>query len=245
MPYSPLLLALSLTIVTAGFAGFGIFLFSFQKSSRFHSYSMRNWSLGFFLLTWIRIPTALALAGKPISSTIEGMVPFYIVASMALIAAHVLFFRGTVHLLTTNRFWINIFPPLVFVLFNALSLGLFTIFHTPVIVSVHLTSVFIFLNVLFLVVANIKLLRSAMTPKEKIGSWFVVIGWITFFIAHIYIVKVLSNYPTDSWFVALTAAPTIYIYAGFTAAHLLLLFGFILSHKHNVVNRHKPLEFLT
>ena len=244
MPHSLLLLALSSTIVTAGFVGFVIFLFSFKKSSRFHSRSLRNWGLGFFLLTWIRIPTTLVLAGIPISSTVEGMAPFFIVASIALVAGHMLIFRGTVQLLTTSKFWINIFPLLIFVLLNALISGLFLVFHTSVTISLYFTTGFIFLNVLFLIIANIKLLRSAMTQKEKIGFWSLIVGWIAFFVSHNYLTQVLSNYPIDFWFFALTAAPTVYIYAGFTVAHLLLLFGFILSHTHDGLIRREALKSL-
>lgn len=225
-------LALSATIVTAGIIGLILFLWSFRNSSRFHSRSLRNWGLGFFLLTWIRVPTFLVLAGWIHPETLEVLTPFFLIGTVAMIAAYVLFYRGTVMLLTNNNFWVNILPISVFVLFNALVFSLFFFFPASTIVSIFIVTIFVIISVIVLTGLNFHLMLCTCMENSKKGHLVVIIGWILFLLSHIYITAVLNSYPADLWFFAITSSPTVYIYIGFTIAHVVLLIGFIISHTH-------------
>ena len=226
-------LALSATIVTAGIGGLILFLLSFRKSSSFHTPTLRNWGLGFFLLTWVRIPTVLVLAGWFNPETTEALVPFFSIGTIAMIAAYVLFYRGTVMLLTKSNLWVNILPISIFVLFNALVFSLFLLFHVSTIVSIFLVTTFIIISVVIITGLNFHLLLCSCEEKSKKGSLIVITGWMLFILSHIYITAVLNSYPADLWFFAITAKPTVYIYSGFTISHIILLVGFIMSHTHN------------
>ncbi|MEK7133886.1 MAG: hypothetical protein AAB804_02350 [Patescibacteria group bacterium] len=229
MPISPLLFVLTSSIVVAGFAGLVVFLTSFRKGSIFANPFSRDWGLGLLLSSLIRIPTASAVAGMPLSSTIDGMAPYYAVGSVALIGAHALFFRGTVRFFTDSRFWINYFPLLSFLCVNAVVFYSLQVLHLgPGWIIVEVATV-VSLNILFLVGANYKLICGECSHRERVGSWLFVIGWVMFLLAHTYMTFMLHRYPTDFWFFAITSFPTIFIYSGYTISYLLLLSGFILN----------------
>lgn len=243
---SPLLLFSSLTIATAGLASLVVFLLSFEETSRLHNASLRQWALAFFLFTWIRIPTVLAAAGASLPSTLTELVPAYIIATIALIAAYVLFYRGTMMLLTTRKFWLNTFPVVIFVALNFLIFVLLLWFQVPVVKIIDIVSIFSYTVILFLILATIKLLWALQSTLAKKGLWLTLIGWIMFLIANTHLVQIIHNYPQDFWFFALTSSPTAYIYLGFTVAHLFILLGIVLTHKHegrsNTIQTSAPLK---
>lgn len=226
-------LALSTTIVTAGIGGLVLFLWSFRKSSSLHTSTLRNWGLGFFFLTWIRVPTVLVLAGWLNPETVKVLMPFFSIGTVAMIAAYVLFYRGTVMLLTKNNFWVNILPISIFVLFSTLVSSLLLLFHVSIIISIFIVTIFVIISVIVITGLNFHLLLCFCRERSKKGSLVIIIGWVLFLLSHIYITGVLNSYPADLWFFALTSSPTVYIYSGFTISHIVLLVGFIMSHTHN------------
>src|SRR3989344_5938896 len=232
MPQQSLMMALTASIISAVFVGSIIFLASFKKSNSATSLSLRDLGLGLFLSSLVRIPTFLILAGIPLSSTIDGTAPYYALGLSAFIAAHALFFRGTVRFFTRSRFWINYVPFVFFLVSNLLVLASTEIFQLPLGLSIFEMAIMGSLNILFLTIANLRLICNDCSPRQRIGSRLLSVGWMTFFIAQGSMTLMVNQYPTDFWFFAITSSPTIFIYSAYTISYFVLFLGFFLRHTH-------------
>lgn len=229
MLYSSLLIFSSLSIVSAGLSSFVILYFSYKKINHSHNASLRQYSLAFFLLIWIRVPVVTALAGIPLRSTVTELIPVYFISFVVLIIAYLLFYRGVMMLLSTSKFWCNTFPLLIFVVFTSLLFVFQFWFEISMISVINIVSISSYIVILFLIATAVRSL--SLRSSVWNSTWFIIIGWTVLLMADIHLVQIVHNYPSEFWFFALTSLPTAYIYLGFTVAHFFLLFGFILHYR--------------
>lgn len=226
MSYLPLLSCSLLSIIIMGLLGFVLFVLSFKEKSRLYSSSLKQWSLAFVLLTWMRVPTIFVTAFLT-TATVSSLTPF--IATIAIIAC-LLFYRGAISIHTKSKFLINTLPILVFVFLISLILILQFLVKVPSITIIRIMLAFHYLIVLLLIVLAIKFLwqKSALLSKiAKSGIIFIILGWFVFLVCHIYLWQEIGNYSRDFWFMALLYSP--YFYIGLTISYFLLLIGFVLS----------------
>jgi len=237
---NPLLLFSSLCVIVVGLLSFIIFLTSSRDKHKLHRISLYQWSLGFFLFLWSKIP--IILVGLGVTLIVSDFELFYVLAFVASIIAYLLFYRGTIMLFTVNKLWLNIVPLVFFIFFVAFILTRHFIFQYPFLDTVRYIFVFYYTINLFLIAAGIKLLRGKLSFElsklSKIGVLSFIIGWTVFLLTNLYFWQSFTHYPEELWFVTFIFHP--YAYLGYTMAYLLILVGFILSFFHFKTPSVKP-----
>lgn len=226
MQYSPLLLFSLLVNFSAGLISLIIFILSFRKKGYFCKESLRHWSLAFFLITFLRIPTIMAAGG--VNLTITDLVSsYYVFALFISIAAFILLYRGAVIMITDKKIWVNVFPIVSFVIFVPSILIAKFILNASAPDVIGIIYIFYYLCILFTVVVISKALwQKSVKPIVKSGIISIIIGWILFLTYNTHMWINMTSYSEDKWFFALISTP--YSYLGFTIGYFLILIGFIL-----------------
>lgn len=169
-----------------------------------------------------------------ITVIVPNLTPLYGGTSFLFFIALFLFYRGAVSFFTTNRFWLNVFPVILFGAFWLFTLIAFFLLMLGV-VAVSLMALLELSVIVTIVIAAtsryIKQLDHAPTaPIAKFGAIIFILGWIIYSVSNYYILLTLARYPFDVWFIALVS--NAWIYFGFALAHILMAAGLYLAGFH-------------
>lgn len=236
----------SFSVISAWLIGLIIFFLSFKEKNHLHKSSLRHWALGFILFTCTRIPNALFNMGIVFGSI--SLTGFYVATFILGVVAYLLFLRGTIILITDKKFWINVFPAVIFVIYTPLILALKFILAFSVANILGITRGFNYAIIIFLIAVIIKLLRAKPPILQpfiaRAGAVIIAIGWLLFMISDLYIWQSIKTYPPQWWFAAVISSP--YAYFGLIITQVIILIGLILLSCHaEVVRKHKyiPIGF--
>ena len=221
----------SLSILTAWLLGLVVFILSFKEKNPLHKSSLRQWAAAFLLFSLYRIPAALFNLG--IALSFIKLTTFYAVTFPLAVIAYLLFYRGVATLITKEKFWINKLPIIVFIVFTFSIFALRFLFEIPAVMLMGITRLFNYFIILLIIAASVSALRrkpAILAPLlARIGTAFIILGWIVYMISDLYIWQTAKVFPI--YFLALVNAP--YAYLGFIIAQLLLLIGVVLASYHS------------
>lgn len=244
MATSFLSLVTASVIFTAGLASFIIFILALREKKHYnHIHNifwsvLLQWSLAFFLIIWIKIPTFLASAG--VTLVISQLTSFFAVAIIARVGAYLLFYRGMMTLLKAKKFWLNSFPLLIFIILTPFILSLIFIYHFQLAQVGNILRPFHYAIILFLIAIAVRFLKEKslllLSKNAQIGLVLFIIGWLVFLFSDIQIALGYVKVPAEFWFLTLVSSPNVSI--GFSIAHVLILIAIVLISHH----RYKPVS---
>ena len=166
---------------------------------------------------------------------------FYTAAFIAYVIAFLLIYRGVVAAATRKKFWLNVFPVIIFVLFVSLILFLYFGLDVSRKVIIGANQIFTYSIIIFAAGPQRKTHKKGGTPVRtgfaRVGVIVTALGWLLFIIFNALLWYRTMLYPPDLWFFAIAYAPAVYL--GLAVAHIVILVGFILwsFHKDTPVPR--------
>lgn len=240
MPSQPLFLFSSLSFITGILVALVIIILvflikkkclylkpPFKKLSLSFIGSLKHWAVAFLLFNWGRLPTVLISKGFSFSSL--DLIPFYVATSVFAAAGYLFLYRGTVILLTKNKFWTDTLPLIIFVIISATYITLNLLTSVPTVIIISIMFIFIIVTVFSVVcMSAIYLSRrfKIFTNILRIGTALLGAGWFAFLVFHSLFLFSILSYSWKYWLVVITNEP--FIYLGFTFSYFIILLGFIL-----------------
>jgi len=191
-----------------------------------------HYTIGFAILSLVNLPIFLINYGVQISYNY--LVILYCISFFAVLFSYLLFYRGTILLITKNRFFTTVFPLIFLPAFAAVAIIFFFLFKVEIF-SIYTAVVWGFLIPLNGFLSSLFLyffFRGAPfdTIKRRPCAIILSLGWFLLTFVDILLWLNVAVYPREFWVLKIASAKEWYFLRGFS--YLLILIGSLLYSRY-------------